>query len=158
MVISLLFIKSCRNTFNCPEPATTVEYFQLLTVKSLCTIKPLIAEESEDGEIKSHGIHKTFNTKLDWFAVTVSKKSTVLQMFFLIKDLCGTHCNKEFTKEQFGKSLSSLRFNIGLNWKTKLNPNFWEDLEDIKWTKLLYITKAMWKKYSNNKKRIFNQI
>lgn len=51
MVGSLLFIKSCRNIFNCPEPAATVEYFQLLTVKSLFTIKPLIAEESEDGEI-----------------------------------------------------------------------------------------------------------
>ena len=81
MVGSLLFIKSCRNIFNCPEPAAAVEYFQLLTVKSLFTIKPLIAEESEDGEIKTHGINKTFNTKLDWFAVIVSKKSTVLQMF-----------------------------------------------------------------------------
>ena len=101
-------------------------------------------EESEDDEPMSCGIGETFSPKLDWFVSTIHKKSTILSVLYVIKDLLGIHPEKEITRKEFTESLKSLQ---------RLNPNFGEILEEMNWTKLSYITKAVWCKYNNDRKK-----
>ena len=81
---------------------------------------------------------------MDWFVSTIHKKSTVLSVLYVIKDLLGIHHEKEITRKEFTESLKSLQ---------RLNSNFGEILEEINWTKLCYITKAMWCKHNNDRKK-----
>ena len=65
-------------------------------------------------------------------------------MLYIIKYILGIHSEKEIAKKEFDESLKSLK---------SINPNFAAMLKDMNWTNIRYITKAMWRKYNNDRKK-----
>ena len=74
-----------------------------------------------------------------------------MNVLFVIKDaLAYESTATEPTKKAFYEKLRSLR---------DINPNFAEEFDQYEWKNIRYITKAMWRKYKNDKaKRGLGQI
>lgn len=67
-----------------------------------------------------------------------------MSVLYIIKDILGIHSDKEIARKEFDESFKSLK---------SLNPNFAEMLNEMNWTNIRYITKAMWRKYNNDRKK-----
>ena len=93
-------------------------------------------------EVKATGINEKYDKKIDWF-ISAQPKSFVLNVMFVIKDaLAYESTATEPTKVAFYDKLRLLR---------EINPNFGEEIDQYEWKNIRYITKAMWRKYKNDK-------
>ena len=93
-------------------------------------------------EVKATGINEKYDKKIDWF-ISAQPKSFVLNVMYVIKDaLAYESTATEPTKVAFYDKLRSLR---------EINPNFGEEIDQYEWKNIRYITKAMWRKYKNDK-------
>ena len=96
----------------------------------------LIALFIDDKE-KAGSIDETKDRNVDWYISNI-KKSTILSILLCIKDILGTSVEKEPTRREYESARDHL---------ITLNPNFGNDIIELKWEKVRQVTMEMWHKY-----------
>ena len=94
-----------------------------------------------ESEKKVCGIDERYDKDRDWFISTI-KKSTILSILLVIKDILITKSEKEPTRKEYISKRDKLM---------SLNQNFGEELLDLPWERVRNVTKAMWRKFKKNK-------
>ena len=94
-----------------------------------------------ESEEKICDIDERYDKDRDWFISTI-KKSTILSILLIIKDILITKSEKEPTRKEYTTKRDKLM---------SLNQNFGEELVDLPWKRVRNVTKGMWRKYKKIK-------
>ena len=94
-----------------------------------------------ESEEKVCDIDERYDKDRDWFISTI-KKSTILSILLIIKDILITKSEKEPTRKEYLSKRDKLM---------SLNQNFGEELLDLPLERVRNVTKAMWHKLKKNK-------
>ena len=99
--------------------------------------------DSYESSLSEGEFEKGFDTQTDWYVPKSDmKKTVVLKVLYIIKDLFSGNYQKEPTKTEI---YSRLRY-----WEDK-NPEFTTEIKELSWNKLRGIPKAMWRKHKKDR-------